>query len=212
MASERKADSYVEDEESNKSQNSLVAVDRQHALPADYTPEDLTFIQPLDIPTLGGGSMKLQEETAESASKMLKAARKDNVDLVVCSAYRSYEAQVISYGRITSIYGEEAKDLVAEPGHSEHQLGTVIDVSDAKTDYQLVKSFADTESAAWLRRHAIDYGFVLSYPRHAEEHTGYRWEPWHYRYVGKKNALEYERGDYDSPQQFFLEKGEPPQG
>lgn len=211
-ASERGADSDEEDGGSSTNQHSLVAVDRQHALSADYTPEDLTFVRPLDIPTLGGGSMKLQKETAESASKMLKDARKEGMDLVVCSAYRSYEAQIVSYGRLTSIYGEEAKDLVAEPGHSEHQLGTAIDVSNAKTDYRLVQSFADTESAAWMRQNAVDYGFVLSYPRHAEEHTGYRWEPWHYRYVGKENALEYERGDYDSPQQFFLEKGEPPRG
>lgn len=202
-ASEHRADPEAG---SNTNRHSLVAVDRQHALPADYIPEDLTFVRPLDIPTLGGGSMKLQKETAEAASKMLEDARKDGIELVVCSAYRSYEAQVVSYGRITSIYGDEAKDLVAKPGHSEHQLGTAIDVSNAKTDYQLVQSFADTESAAWMRRNATDYGFVLSYPQHAEEHTGYRWEPWHYRYVGKENAREYKKGDYDSPQQFFLEK------
>lgn len=155
--------------------------------------------------------MKLQQETADAASKMLEDAQKEGIELVVCSAYRSYDAQVVSYGRLTNIYGEEAKDLVAEPGHSEHQLGTAIDVSNAKTDYRLVQSFAETESAAWMRRNAIDYGFILSYPRHAEGQTGYRWEPWHYRYVGEENALEYKKGDYESPHQLFLEKGEPPQ-
>lgn len=192
--------------------DSLVAVDRQHGLPHDYAPDDLKFVQPLGIPTLGGGSMKLREETAEAASRMLEDARDEGISLVVCSAYRSYDAQVVSYERLTNIYGEEAEGFVAAPGHSEHQLGTVIDVSNAKMDYRLVQRFADTKASEWLRQNALDHGFVLSYPRHAEEHTGYQWEPWHYRYIGKENAARYEEGDYHSPQQFFLEKGVLPEG
>lgn len=190
----------------------LVVVDRDHGLPSGYAPDDLVFVHPLKIPTLGGGSMKLRKEAAEAASRMFADARDEGHDLVVCSAYRSYDAQVVSYNRLTALHGEGAGGFSAPPGHSEHQLGTAIDISNAKMDYQLHQRFAETESSRWLRRNAAQYGFVLSYPKEAEEHTGYRWEPWHYRYIGQDNALRYRQGEYRSPQQFFLEEGFLPKG
>lgn len=187
--------------------DALVVVDREHGIPPDYTPDDLVPLQPLGIQTLRGERMKLRDEAAEAAARMLADAREAGFYLTVCSAYRSHEAQVVSHGRLTAIYGEGAQALIAPPGHSEHQLGTVIDVSNAQVDYRLLQSFGETEASEWLRQYAADYGFVLSYPRGAEEHTGYRWEPWHYRYIGRDNAREYRAGDYDSPQRFFAQKG-----
>lgn len=190
--------------------DALVVVDRRHGLPSGYAPEDLAPLQPLGIPTLRGESMKLRGEAAESVSRMLADARSEGFDLVVCSAYRSHEAQVVSYGRLTAMHGEGAGGFSAPPGHSEHQLGTVVDVSNAKSGYRLDQRFGETEASGWLRRNAAEYGFVLSYPREAEEHTGYRWEPWHYRYIGPENALRYREGGYDSPQQFFRKEGSLP--
>lgn len=187
--------------------DALVVVDHQNGLPPDYTPDDLVPLQPLDVPTLRGESMKLRAAAAEATARMLADARKAGFELLVCSAYRSYEAQIVSYGRLTAIHGEEARAFSAPPGHSEHQLGTVVDVSNAETDYRLHQSFGETEASEWIRQNAAEYGFVLSYPRGAEEHTKYHWEPWHYRYIGRENALRYREGDYASPQQYFLRQG-----
>lgn len=187
--------------------DALVVVDHQNGLPPDYTPDDLVPLQPLDVPTLRGESMKLRAAAAEATARMLADARKAGFELLVYSAYRSYEAQIVSYGRLTAIHGEEARAFSAPPGHSEHQLGTVVDVSNAETDYRLHQSFGETEASEWLRQNAAEYGFVLSYPRGAEEHTKYHWEPWHYRYIGQENALGYREGDYASPQQYFLRQG-----
>ncbi|WP_053058098.1 M15 family metallopeptidase [Rubrobacter aplysinae] len=189
----------------------LVVVDRHNGLPPGYEPDKLVLLHPRNVPTLGGGSMKLREPAARAASRMIGAARKDGIELLVSSAYRSYEAQVVSYGRLTAIYGERAKNFSAPPGHSEHQLGTVIDVSNSDTNYRLIQHFGETAASEWLHHNAASYGFVLSYPREAEEHTGYSWEPWHYRYIGKENARLYEEGDYASPQSFFRERSGTPE-
>lgn len=185
----------------------LMVVDHEHGLPPDYVPEDLAPLHPLGIPTLRGERMKLREAAAEATARMLADAREAGFELLVCSAYRSHEAQAASHDRLTAIYGEAARDFSAPPGHSEHQLGTVIDVSNASVGYRLHQDFGETRAAEWLRRNAAGYGFVLSYPRGAEEHTDYRWEPWHYRYIGRENALAYHEGDHESPQQFFAREG-----
>lgn len=185
----------------------LVVVDRQHGLSPDYSPDDLVSLHPLGIPTLRGERMKLRDEAAQATSRMVADAGADGIELVVCSAYRSHEAQVVSHERLTALHGEGARGFSAPPGHSEHQLGTVIDVSNASAGYRLNQAFGGTEASRWLDRNATDHGFVLSYPREAEELTGYHWEPWHYRYIGRENALRYAEGDYQSPQRFFLEEG-----
>jgi len=185
----------------------LVVVDGEHGLPEDYAPDDLEPLHPLGIKTLGGGGMLLRREAAQATSRMVADAAERGIELVVCSAYRSYEAQAVSRGRMAAVYGERAGDFVASPGYSEHQLGTAIDLSNAEVGYQLVQRFGDTEAYRWLEENAVDYGFVLSYPEEAEEVTGYKWEPWHYRYVGQQNARVYAGGDYESPQRFFLEEG-----
>lgn len=185
----------------------LVVVDREHGLAADYVPDDLVSLKDLGIRTLRGERLRLRDEAAEAASRMISAAEADGIRLVVNSAYRSHEEQLFSYERLKSIYGEQAEGFSAHPGHSEHQLGTVIDVSTASTDYRLTQSFGETEASRWLVRNAADYGFVLSYPEEAEETTGYLWEPWHYRYIGPENAHRYYEGDYESPRRFFLEEG-----
>lgn len=185
----------------------LVVVNNEYGLSPEYVPGDLEPLHPLGIKTLGGGEMRLRQEAARAASKMISDAAAEGIELVVCSAYRSYEAQMVSYGRMTSIYGEEAESLVAEPGYSEHQLGTTIDVSNASTGYRLVKQFGETQAYRWLGENAVEYGFVLSYPRTSEETAGYQWEPWHYRYIGPEKALTYAKSHHESPQSFFLEEG-----
>ena len=77
--------------------------------------------------------------------------------------------------------------MSAAPGHSQHQLGTAVDFTNSVAAYQVQPVFGQTSAAWWLQNHATRYGFVLSYPPGKDE-TGYRFEPWHYRYIGVENA------------------------
>ncbi|HEV3477479.1 MAG TPA: M15 family metallopeptidase, partial [Rubrobacteraceae bacterium] len=125
---------------------------------------------------------------------------------VVASAYRSYAHQQASYARLTSIYGTEAGEMSATPGHSQHQLGTAVDFTNAAAGYEIWDYFGDTSAYLWLKNHAREYGFVLAYPQSKEAETGYQWEPWHYRYVGTKNAERLEASGL-SLQEFLAREG-----
>ena len=178
-----------------------VLVDRSHSLPPDYVPRDLVPLRDYGVPTLG--SEVLRREAAEHLGRLVEGAAADGEKLVVASAYRSYENQQRSHESLRSVLGAGAGRLSATAGHSQHQLGTAVDFTDAAVGYKLGVPFARTSAYRWLGHHAWEYGFVLAYPRGEEERTGYRWEPWHYRYVGVKDAKRIE--DSGQSLQEFLE-------
>jgi len=106
----------------------------------------------------------------------------------VMSGYRSYSDQELAYEKWLKLYPDRAPDISAVPGHSEHQLGTVVDFStpymdNLYNDFFNV-AFFNTPEGQWLNKQAAYYGFTLSYPAWATQVTGYAYEPWHYRYVG----------------------------
>ena len=183
-----------------------VLVDRSHTLPPDYVPDDLIPLWAYGIPTLGGGEMLLRREAAKHLSLLVEAAAVGGEELVVASAYRSYADQQGSYARLTSIYGTEAGEMSAYPGHSQHQLGTAVDFTNAAASYEIWQYFGETSASWWLRAHAPEFGFVLAYPPGKETETGYRWEPWHYRYVGAKNAKRLEESGMNL-QAFLMREG-----
>jgi zinc D-Ala-D-Ala carboxypeptidase len=183
-----------------------VLVDRSHTLPPDYAPDDLVSLSEYRVPTLGGGEMLLRREAAGHLRRLVKDAAADGEELVVASAYRSYAHQQASYARLTSIYGTEAGEMSATPGHSQHQLGTAVDFTNAAAGYEIWDYFGDTSAYSWLKDHAREYGFVLAYPSGKEAETGYQWEPWHYRYVGTKNADRLEESGL-SLQEFLTREG-----
>jgi zinc D-Ala-D-Ala carboxypeptidase len=178
-----------------------VLVDRSHSLPPDYVPKDLVPLRDYGVPTLG--SEVLRREAAEHLGRLVQDAEVDAEKLAVASAYRSYEEQRHSYESLTGVLGVDAGRLSARPGHSQHQLGTAVDFTNAAAGYKLGVPFARTSASRWLGHHAWEYGFVLAYPRGEEERTGYRWEPWHYRYVGVQDAKRIE--DSGQSLQEFLE-------
>jgi D-alanyl-D-alanine carboxypeptidase len=149
------------------------------------------------------GSETLRREAAEHLGRLVQDAAVDGEMLTVASAYRSYEEQQRSYRSLKRILGADAGRLSATPGHSQHQLGTTVDFTNAAAGYKLGVRFARTSASRWLEHHAGQYGFVLGYPRGEEERTGYRWEPWHYRYVGVQDAERIE--DSGQSLQEFLE-------
>lgn len=126
--------------------------------------------------------MCLQQETAEALKTMSEAAKADGVILVVLSAFRSFDYQETLKSKEVIPLGSHPS--IAEPGHSEHQLGTAIDFTSGTNPALTFTAFANSLEYAWLMEHAIEYGFVQSYQTGKEDITGYIAEPWHWRYVG----------------------------
>jgi zinc D-Ala-D-Ala carboxypeptidase len=178
-----------------------VLVDPSHSLPSDYAPKDLVPLQDYGVPTLGREA--LRREAAEHLGRLVESAAADAEELVVASAFRSYREQQLSHERLRSVFGAGAGMMSATPGHSQHHLGTAVDFTNAAAGYQVWGRFARTSAYWWLEHHAWKYGFVLAYPRGEKEQTGYKWEPWHYRYVGVQDAKQIE--DSGQSLQEFLE-------
>ena len=183
-----------------------VLVDSSHSLPSDYAPEDLVSLRSYGPPMLGSGEMWLRREAAEHLQELVSAAAVDGEELIIASAYRSYEDQQAVYGRLKSVYGSDADRMSAHPGHSQHQLGTAVDFTNTAASYAVWEPFGYTTAAQWLSSYAHEYGFILAYPGDEEGETGYEWEPWHYRYVGVENAERIVGGGL-SLQEFLVSQG-----
>jgi D-alanyl-D-alanine carboxypeptidase len=157
-------------------------VDKQHALSSDYAPSDLVVLVD-DQYRVSRAGMLLREAAATSLEEMAAAARADGVTLLASSADRSYSYQEEVYNRnVRELGREEADRESARPGHSQHQTGLVVDFG------SIDDSFALTAAGRWMLANASRFGWSISYPNGYEAVTGYRWESWHYRYVGRELA------------------------
>ncbi len=166
----------------------LVHLNKSHALPPDYVPPGLVHVTGVSATRDG---MTLRDTVLEQLREMFIAAGNEGLELVVLSAYRSYQEQQQIYGREVAQNGEAlASTLVARPGHSEHQLGTTVDITSPTIGYTLSQDFQNTPEGKWLGENAHRFGFVMSYPEGKEQVTGYAYEPWHFRYVGIEVATE----------------------
>ena len=154
-------------------------VDKQHSLPGGYEPDDLEELSSTQSYRLNRQELLLRKAAAEALEEMALAARTAGITLLVSSCYRSYQYQEEVYARNVRQLGQAQADREsARPGHSQHQLGLAIDFG------SIDDSFAETAAGRWLLVNASRFGFSLSFPKDYEEITGYRWESWHYRYVG----------------------------
>ena len=173
-------------------------VDKEHALESEYEPDGLVAVDGYAITTNRAGH-RLARSIMPDLLAMIEAARSDGIELMVSSAYRSYEYQAGLYRRHVEQLGQEAADRVsARPGHSQHQLGTTIDFG------SIASGYGDTPNGRWVAAHAWRFGFSLSYPEGQEELTGYDYEPWHFRYLGRVGTR-LEREFFGSLQQRLLE-------
>ncbi|MBR5979223.1 MAG: M15 family metallopeptidase [Oscillospiraceae bacterium] len=132
----------------------------------------------------------LTEECYAAYSAMRSAAARDGISIFINSGFRSYRTQTSLYWGYVSRRGMELADTFsARPGHSEHQTGLAMDLNSI-SDY-----FGETAEGRWLAEHGHEYGFILRYPRGKSDITGYKYEPWHFRYIGVEMATEvYESG------------------
>jgi D-alanyl-D-alanine carboxypeptidase len=157
-------------------------VDKGHALPEAYEPDDLVELQGPSYRVNRPGLL-LRRPAAEALAEMTAAARAEGVDLLASSTYRSYGYQTEVYARNVRESGQETADREsARPGHSQHQLGLVVDFG------SIDDSFADTPAGRWMLVNAGRFGWSLSFPQGYEALTVYRWESWHYSDVGRDLA------------------------
>ena len=118
---------------------------------------------------------------------MASNAKKDGITLLANSTYRTYKRQDEIYDDFYYTKGITYADAyAARPGHSEHQTGLALDIFTSGTS--TTDNFEESDAYKWLIDNAHLYGFILRYPKGKENITGYKYEPWHYRYVGKKDA------------------------
>jgi len=174
-----------------------VLVDPWHALPTGYSPPDLVGLEDGAFRVSRAGLM-LRQSAVASLDEMARAARADGITLVASSAYRSYDHQTQVHNRLVQQMGRAAAQRVsARPGHSQHQLGLALDFG------CITAAFALTAASRWLEANSIRFGWSLSYPDGYEHITGYIWESWHYRYLGRELAAFKERY-FGGVQQFAL--------
>lgn len=178
----RQASIGVSDSAASQTAWNLLLVNETHAIPAGYSP---------DLTELSNG-VKVDSRIYPDLQQMFDTMRAQGIAPVVGEGYRSQEQQeqmmqekvdaLMQEGYSKKKAKKEAKNWVAEPGYSEHQLGLALDIN-------ADKSRCDNEQVyVWLAENAWQYGFILRYPEGKEKITGISYEPWHYRYVGKEAA------------------------
>ncbi|MBR7184485.1 MAG: D-alanyl-D-alanine carboxypeptidase family protein [Clostridia bacterium] len=150
----------------------VLIVNKTYSLPADYPQKSLT------------------PEALNAYWTMKQVAAAEGLTIKSISDYRSWYDQRYIYNGYVARDGQEAADRYsARPGHSEHQSGLAIDINSTAFD------FDQTPEGIWLATHCVEYGYVIRYPKGKEEITGYLYEPWHIRYVGKELAQKLYLGD-----------------
>jgi zinc D-Ala-D-Ala carboxypeptidase len=166
----------------------ITLLDTVYQLPSTYAPGDL-----VDTSAAGlNGGYAIRSLMLADLAAMAAAARANGTPIQVVSGYRSYAQQKATFDHWVSVGGyEQALRTSARPGHSEHQLGTAIDVTSAggAAPWEYA-DWATTPAGAWMAANAWRYGFVMSYPPVPFELTCYSYEPWHYRYVGRDLAAQ----------------------
>lgn len=189
----------------------LVLVNKTYNLPEDYVPKDMVLLS-VYAPGKPDNLKYLRREAADALYDLLDAIEADGLDLVPSSTYRSYQLQKIIFENNVKLKGsvEKANRTSAKPGQSEHQTGLAVDLSCKEIDYKVNNDFADTDQAKWINENAYKYGFIVRYPKGKEAITGYSFEPWHIRYVGKDAAQYiYENGiTYEEYNEQYLKSGD----
>lgn len=174
-------------------------IDKKHTASSSYVPKDLVSLKKNSLFDLNKAGMKIRPEAYSALNEMAQAALNEGIRLLVSSAYRSYSYQENLFNYWVSVDGlEEAERESSRPGTSQHQLGTAVDFGSISDD------FDKTQMGQWIYKNAADYGWSLSFPKGYEDVTGYRWECWHFRYIGK-NACRFQQKWFGGIQQFMLE-------
>ncbi|UBH12766.1 M15 family metallopeptidase [Macrococcus armenti] len=155
----------------------ILIVNKEISLPKNYNPD-------------------VDATANEHLNTLIQNGNSEGLNLVLRSAFRSYDTQASLYQQYVARDGKKKADTYsAQPGHSEHQTGLAFDLGNTEGSDDFLESFEDTKEGQWLARHAHEYGFIIRYPKGKSDITGYQYEPWHLRYLGKETATKvYESG------------------
>lgn len=172
----------VESSQLSKASSPLALINPTTKLsPEDYVPGKLVGV--------AGSSMTLRPEAAKAVEVFIADARAAGHSIKLLSAYRSYQRQAVLFNQYQAKYGTAyAERISARPGTSEHQLGLAADLGYTNSRAELKAEFGQTPAGLWIAEHAAEYGLIIRYPQGKEEITGYKYEPWHVRYVGVEHA------------------------
>ena len=197
---------YEVEYNTDTSKDTSMLVNKFYLLGSDYEPSDLVTIS--QTYSWGDkGSQKVRKAAYDAFLEMWNAASNDGYYLMVSSSYRSYSEQEIVYENYKKNRGQKYADsIAARPGSSEHQTGLTLDIF-SKTNSNK-NTFKDTEVAEWLKDNSYRFGFILRYPEELVNVTGYNYESWHFRYVGKEIAKYiYENNiSFEEYYAYFIEK------
>lgn len=196
-------DWYTDFTNTDLTKNELMLTNKFNKLNEDYEPDDLVEISNVYS---YGENQKLRLDAYNAFIEMFNAAKLEDITLIINSSYRSFKDQDETYNDYSTWYGQnEADKIAARPGFSEHQTGLSIDI---QTYNSTRSNFEETQAFDWLYKNAYKYGFILRYPKDLEYLTGYDYESWHYRYVGKDVAKYiYENNiTFDEYYAYFIEK------
>jgi len=191
----------IKDADINKKE--LMLVNKFYILSEDFEPENITDIS-LSYSYSGNRVAKVAND---AYIDMANSAKEDGVILLANSTYRTYTRQDEIYKDFYYSKGISYADAyAARPGHSEHQTGLALDIFTNGTS--TTENFEESDAYKWLIDNAYKFGFILRYPKGKEYLTGYNYESWHYRYVGKDVAKEIKELDitFDEYYAYFIEK------
>lgn len=178
-----------EQEEHLREDWNLILVNRTHPIPEDYE---------VELKNIGSGH-QIDARAYDDFRAMIQAAKSEGVYIYVTSSYRDLDKQTDLYNKKVESYvmqgysyesaKEQAGQVVAVPGTSEHHLGLALDL--VSSEYRkLDEKQENTKGFKWLTEHSWEYGFILRYPNGETDITGIIYEPWHFRYVGLEAAKE----------------------
>lgn len=190
---------YEHDIPTDFSKGNLIIANKYYTLGSKFIPENLVTLIECSKP-----NRQVTKETADAYTSMCQAMKKEGLNLLATSTYRSYQTQVSLYNGYVNQHGQAwADSCSSRAGHSEHQTGLTIDVITPTTDFS---TFQYSKEFDWLQEHAHQYGFILRYPEGKDYLTGYEYEPWHYRYVGIEDATKIHELNitYDEYYEYFV--------
>lgn len=183
------------------SKKELMLVNKFNYLDENYAPDDIVKVSM----QFAYGDNEIKKEVYEKFRSMYNDAKKEGLYLIITSSYRDYNFQKELWDSYANQKGDEWADSVsARAGYSEHQTGYTLDIVTYNAN---MSSFETTDEFKWLQDNAYKYGFILRYPKDKEDITGYSYESWHYRYVGKDVATKIKKLGitFDEYYAYFIE-------
>ena len=183
------------------SKKELMLVNKFNYLDENYAPDDIVKVSV----QFAYGDNEIKKEVYEKFRSMYNDAKKEGLYLIITSSYRDYNFQKELWDSYANQKGDEWADSVsARAGYSEHQTGYTLDIVTYKAN---MSSFEKTDEFKWLQDNAYKYGFIQRYPKDKEDITGYSYESWHYRYVGKDVATKIKKLGitFDEYYAYFIE-------